>query len=129
MYYEKMRFESEVGKITDIEYVYKKFTEEEKLRFNRKYVVFDYMADTKDGEKVIIEIKHGCETGGLEDLKKDADVYLYVAEKEDSVLMYRFYEEPRSTNAIGLFNYLKELSRRHPGRLRIFINGIEWAGG
>ncbi|NHV99360.1 MAG: hypothetical protein HA496_06870 [Thaumarchaeota archaeon] len=62
-------------------------------------------------------------------MKKDADVYLYVAEKEGSVLMYRFYEEPRSMDAMGLFDYLEELSRRHPGRLRIFINGIEWTGG
>ncbi len=67
------------------------------------------MGDTKDGEKVIIEVKHGYETGDLEDLKKDADVYLYIAEKEGWVLMYRFYDEPQSENAIGSFNYLKEI--------------------
>jgi hypothetical protein len=62
-------------------------------------------------------------------LNKDADVYLYIAEKEGRVLMYRFYDEPQSENAIGLFNYLKELSKEHPGRLRIFIKGVEWKGG
>jgi hypothetical protein len=43
--------------------------------------------------------------------------------------MYRFYDEPQSENAIGLFNYLKELSKEHPERLRIFIKGVEWKGG
>jgi hypothetical protein len=27
---------------------------------------------------------------------------------------------------IELFNYLKELSKKHPGSLRIFIKGVEW---
>jgi hypothetical protein len=128
MFYEKIRFESEGGKITEMEHKYD-FIEAEKKKFNKECVFFDYKGVTKDGDEAIIEVKHGYETGGLEDLKKDADVYLYVAEKEGSVLMYRFYEEPRSMDAMGLFDYLEELSRRHPGRLRIFINGIEWTGG
>ncbi|MEM3661171.1 MAG: hypothetical protein QXU11_12420 [Thermoproteota archaeon] len=34
--------------------------------------------------------------------------------------MYRFYEEPESAVAIGLFNYLRELAKTHPG-IRIFV--------
>lgn len=84
---------------------------------------------TKDGDEAILEVKHGYEKGDLEDLKKDSDIYLYIAEKNGWVLMYRFYDEPQSENAIGLFNYFKELSKEHPGKLRIFIKGVEWKGG
>jgi len=40
--------------------------------------------------------------------------------------MYRFYDEPQSENAIGLFNYLKELSKEHPERLRFSLK--VWSG-
>jgi len=87
-------------------------------------VKIDYVGELEERE-VLIEVKHGYESGSFKDLKAQADTYLDIAKKRNAILMYRFYDEPQSPGAKALFEYLKELQKSNEAVLRIFVGGIE----
>jgi len=123
MYYEKMRFESEGGRITEVEYQHEVY----------KNCIFDYVGEWK-GYKMYVEVKHGYEGGSAEELKNQVNKYLSVVKEEvvkgvNAILMYRFYDEPQSPSAKALFEHLKELYKNNKSVLRIFVKGVEWTGG
>ncbi|MCX8182906.1 MAG: hypothetical protein N3F08_00585 [Crenarchaeota archaeon] len=123
-----MRSLGSIGiKIVDTEFILD-LKDDEKLITERESVIFDFIGKMGEGDTtntVAIEVKHGYEEN-TDRLVKNADIYLLVTRNRGWILVYYFFDEPRTGATKNLLSRLTELARMYPGSLRIYIEGKGW---